>query len=497
MGCGSVKTTDYEEKKIKIEQNKDQSQMIEQSNEIKNKNINNENENNNNKVDIIEIVNRESTITSKKVTRKGKENASKEEFTKNTNSTAKTFNRIEGDYATIISSVQVSLPEVIQKYDKIEEGKKYYEFEVEANRYEIIYPLWLIKDEEVEFYVEGKWKINKETECDSKGVENKDVILFPEKINDYLDNKEIKYNDGALIGRIVKGEYFLIYNGLKYTPEQSGALLLKMNLNNLWSKEKPEGKLKVKIYGAYKIDDLEDLEKKNGWWKQLKIIEYINQYELEYYEMNDTEKALIILLNKLRHDSSIFAKQYLNNFQKITNTSKQIYSQFVNNTNQFTPLKVNLTMVKLLQTFYERIFCKEETEKDDWNYVIGSEKSLQEFLKESFYNKKKIHACVVRYYDENIMHICSRLLFRKEIRDNILTYEYEEVSMITLFNNYNKIYQEGYDKSKNKNIYYCVFALSNQHGNDNINYDVHKSFEKYLNEEKIKKTLNLVNKNII
>ena len=154
MGCGSVKTTDYEEKKIKIEQNKDQSQMIEQSNEIKNKNINNENENNNNKVDIIEIVNRESTITSKKVTRKGKENASKEEFTKNTNSTAKTFNRIEGDYATIISSVQVSLPEVIQKYDKIEEGKKYYEFEVEANRYEIIYPLWLIKDEEVEFYVE-------------------------------------------------------------------------------------------------------------------------------------------------------------------------------------------------------------------------------------------------------------------------------------------------------------------------------------------------------
>ena len=38
MGCGSVKTTDYEEKKIKIEQNKDQSQMIEQSNEIKNKN---------------------------------------------------------------------------------------------------------------------------------------------------------------------------------------------------------------------------------------------------------------------------------------------------------------------------------------------------------------------------------------------------------------------------------------------------------------------------
>ena len=92
--------------------------------------------------------------------------------------------------------------------------------------------MWLIKDEEVEFYVEGKWKISKDKECDSKGLENQDVILFPERINDYLDNKEKKYNDGALIGRTIKGNYFLIYDGLKYTPEESGALLLKMNLNN-------------------------------------------------------------------------------------------------------------------------------------------------------------------------------------------------------------------------------------------------------------------------
>ena len=491
MGCGSVKTIEHEEKHIKVKINESQ-------NDIQNENQK-ENKNKNKRVDLIEFANKESTVSSKKFVRQAFNTSRNLEMTKSSKASSRKYRRIEGDYTTVISAIQDSLPEVIAKLDKTEDeiGKRYYEFEVEANRYEIIYPIWLIKDEEVEFYVEGKWKINKEKECDCKGIENQNVILFPEKINEYLNSQEKKYNDGALIGRTIKGNYFLIYDGLKYTPEQSGALLLKMNLNNFWSKEKPEGKLKVKIYGAFKIDNIDDLEKRNGWWAQLKNIEYINEFELEYYEMNNIEKGLIILLNKLRHDSCTFAKQYLDNFQKLTKTSNQIYSQFINNRNQFTPLKVNLTMVKLLQTFFEKIFYKEETEEEDWHYVQSSENCLQEFLRESFYKKKKIHACIVRYYDENIMHVFSRLLFRKEIRDNLLTYEYEEMSMITLFNNWNKVYDEGKNVNKTKNIYYCIFALSNQFGNEKINYNVDKSFEKFLKEEKIKKTLNLVNRSIL
>ena len=282
--------------------------------------------------------------------------------------------------------------------------------------------------------------------------------MFPERINEYLENNEIKYNDGALVGRIIKGNNFLIYDGLKYTPEESGALLLKMNLNNLWSKNKPFGKLKIRIYGAYKIEDIDDLEKRNGWWNQLKMIEYLNEFELEYYEMNDTEKSLVILLNKLRHDSFAFAKQYLTNFEKMTNTTKQIYNQLISNSKQYIPLKVNLTMVKLLQTFYEKIFYKEETPEEDWNYVLDSEKRLQEFLEESFCNKKKVHAAVVRYYDENIMHVCSRLLFRKEIRDNLLTYEYEEMSMIILFNNWNNMRSE--EEKRKKKLLKILMCLS-------------------------------------
>ena len=504
MGCGSVKTLENEQKQIKIEEMKNESQTIElPNNKSQNQIEKSENINKNIKVEIVEIENKESSLSTKKILRQPHEPLSNEEKTKNSNNkesyvtTEKSCIRIEGD--SIISAIQSDFPEVtpiIEKKDDIE--KKYYEFEVAANRYEIIYPLWLNKGDEVEFLVEGKWKINHETECDSKGLENEELILFPEKVNEYFNDKEIiKFNDGALIGRIIKGKAFLIYDGLKYIPDESGPLLLKMNLNNLWSREKPEGKLKVKIGGANKIEDLEEFEKRSGWWKQLKNVEVINENELQYYEINDTEKALIILLNKLRHDSNIFAHQFLNNFQRITNTSKQIYSTFINNKLQLPPLKMNLTMVKLLQTFFEKIFFKETTSEEDWNYVLSSENSLQEFLRNSFYNKKKIHACIVRYNEGNMMHLCTRILFRKDIRENILTYEFEEMSMIILFNNWNKVHDEDYDRYKKKNIHYCVFALSNQVGNDKINYDVDLSFEKFVEKEKMKKMLDVTNKSIL
>ena len=498
MGCGSVQTLDQEEKNIKIQEKIEENQIIEIQVESQNKPIKNKNMMNEIKQNFIQIKNEESSISTKKLTRQPKALHLQDKISENSNiSTERKYKKIE-NYATIISAIQDRLPEVLVKLenkDNIE--RKYYEFEVKASRYDIVYPIWLIKDEEVEFYVEGKWKINHEIVCDSKGIEKKDDVLFPDKVNEYQENKDIMFNDGALVGRTLKGKSFLIYNGLKYTPEESGALMLKMNLNNIWSKEKPKGKLKVKIFGAYKIEDFEDLEKRNGWWNQLKRIEYINENELQYYEMNNTEKSLIVLLNKLRHDSNIFAKQYLNNFQQITNTSKQIYNKFISNNLQFTPLKINLTMVKLLQTFFEKIFYRETTTDDDWNYVMKSESCLQDFLKQSFNHKKKIQVCIVKYNSENIMHICSKIIFRKEIRDNILTYEYDEIGMITLFNNWNKINENNNEIIKKSNVYYLIFALSNQFGNDDLNYKVDLSYEKFVLNEKIKHKLSLNNKTIL
>ena len=158
--------------------------------------------------------------------------------------------------------------------------KKYLEIELKANRYETIFPIWIQKGEEIEFIVSGKWKINNQIECDSKGIQ-----INKEEENLNFNNEENKFNEGALLGRVLKGKPFVIYDGLKYISDISGPLILKMYLKNIWDKEQPEGILKLKIFGAQKIENAKDLDEKIGWWKQLSKIDYINEDHLPDYIM--------------------------------------------------------------------------------------------------------------------------------------------------------------------------------------------------------------------
>ena len=210
MGCGTVQTLDQEQKQIKIQQNKDASQII----DIK-KDDQNASQNMDDKNKIIKIKNKDSTKYTKKLARKNKKLFSKSIISESSNVTTERKLRKIENYATIISAIQDSLPGINVKLDKTKDdiGIKYYEFEVKANRYEIVYPIWLIKNEEVEFFVEGKWKINHEIECDCSGIEMKNDTLFPGKVNEYHEKKDIIFNDGALVGRLLKGKSFLIYNG--------------------------------------------------------------------------------------------------------------------------------------------------------------------------------------------------------------------------------------------------------------------------------------------
>lgn len=181
------------------------------------------------------------------------------------------------------SNNEEKLPKVIQN-NEFSNGyldKKFLEIELKANRYETIFPIWISKDEEIEFIISGKWKINNEIECDSKGIE-----IQKDENSENFSEKENNFNDGALVGRILKGKPFLIYNELKYISDISGPLILKMNINSLWSKEQPQGVLKIKIYGAQKIENVLDLDEKIGWWKQLRNIEYNNKDHLSNYELS-------------------------------------------------------------------------------------------------------------------------------------------------------------------------------------------------------------------
>ena len=384
---------------------------------------------------------------------------------------------------TLSSMEEEKLPKVIQN-SIISNGfidKKYVEFELKANRYETIFPIWIQKEEEIEFTIIGKWKINSQLECDEKGIR----FQSNEEVND-LNDKRINFNNGALIGRVLKGEPFHIYNGLKYTSEISGPLILKMHLNSLWDKEKPEGFLKIKILGAHKIQNLNDLEEKIGWWKQLRIIEFNNKEHLSNYKLSNIENSLIILFNKLRHDSKLFTSQYLDNYQRLTPTTKKIYNQFISNIDQFIPFKINLSIIKLLHKFYD-IFMKEDNKynlKDEnWIYIIRSENYLQKYLEESFNNKKKIFTTIVRYSEENAFYLGLRVLFRDNIRNNMLNYNFEELSIINLCN----------EQKTGKNIYYCIVVLSNQNGNDKIDYELNMNMEEFIeNEKKFEKKSTIV-----
>jgi len=371
------------------------------------------------------------------------------------------------------NSMKVELSKVIQVSNISENflGRNVLEFDIQASRYDKICPIWIQKEEEIEFIVQGKWKINKEIECDSRGIK------YNKNRNDIQggdDNNH--FNDGALIGRVIKGQPFVIFDKLKYVSEISGPLILKMNVNSISNRDQPEGSLKIKIYGAKKIQNNEELEDKIGWWKQLKVIEFNNKDHLPNYAIQNNEKSIIILLNKARHDSKLFASQYLDNFQRLTPSTKRIYEQLMTNKNQYIPFKINLSIIKLLKKFYYKFIDNNNTyNEEEWNSILKSEESLLKYLQDSFNSKKKLYLTILRYYEDNPFYLGLRILFRDNIRDNILSYNIEEISILNL----------SYNPNGGKNVYYCIVVISNKNGNDNVNYDINMNFEKFIEDENL------------
>ena len=399
----------------------------------------------------------------------GLENLSKDLFKKRSNTTDGK-NRFKSK-----NSMKVELSKVIQISNIAENflGRNVLEFDLQASRYDKICPIWIQKEEEIEFIVQGKWKINKDIECDSRGIS---LNKSRNDIQGGDDNDRYKFNDGALIGRIIKGEPFVIFDKLKYVSEISGPLILKMNLNYISNREQPQGNLKIKIIGARKIQNSEDLEDKIGWWKQLKVINFNNKEHLSNYTIQNSEKSIIILLNKARHDSKLFASQYLDNFQRLTPSTKRIYEQLMTNKDQFIPFKINLSIIKLLKKFYYKFLDENNAyTEEEWNSILKSEDSLLKYLQDSFNSKKKLYLSILRYYEDNPFYLGLRMLFRDDIRDNILSYTIEEISMLNL----------SYNLNGGKNAYYCIVVISNRNGNDNVNYDIDMNFEKFIEEENL------------
>ena len=67
---------------------------------------------------------------------------------------------------------QKNFPKVNKYQDPIQGvNGPFWEITMEASKNEIMCPLWIEKNKEIIFYINGKWKINDDLECDCNGIQ--------------------------------------------------------------------------------------------------------------------------------------------------------------------------------------------------------------------------------------------------------------------------------------------------------------------------------------
>ena len=145
-------------------------------------------------------------------------------------STSSIFSDISQKVKVTFIPTQKGFPKVNKYFDPIQsENGPFWEMNIKASNNEVMCPLWLEKNKEIIFYIKGKWSINNELECDCNGISEP-----KNNYEQYMPNLvKYKFNKGALIGRVIYGDRFQIYDGLRYKSEYDGPLILKMNLNSV------------------------------------------------------------------------------------------------------------------------------------------------------------------------------------------------------------------------------------------------------------------------
>ena len=258
-----------------------------------------------------------------------------------------------------------------------------------------------------------------------------------------------------------------------------------MNLNSSWTNEKSSGSLNIKVKGAFPVDNISELEERIGWSRQIKLIQLNNLNDLPDYKIPSLEKMIIILLNKARYNSKLFANQYLDNIKTLTTNSIRIYNEFINNNKQYLPLKINISIVKLLQKFYSPFLSGNDNNNNESLIILKTNKIIKNYLNKCFNNKKNIfNISLIKYKEKNPFNLVSRLLFEDEIRQNIFKSTCEEISMMTMQT------KEDYKNS----VFYSIIVLSNEKGNDNINYDISNNIKNFINEEQKNSNDNIISK---
>ena len=302
---------------------------------------------------------------------------------------------------------------------------------------ESVMPIWCPKDSFIKFKVKGKWRIDK---------------LYP-----YTDSKGLPSNNrggfgyGALIGRIGKGEKFVVSDDKAVIVKEEGPLYMKQLLpKNM--KIEPEGSIEVCVYdGEYM--NIDEINEKIGWIENNIENKDINNKN-EIFDDNtvnkkednmkkEFENKIRNEMNNLRMNPLIFYDQFINKNKNLTNTRKYLeklkdeYLGVLNLNNDYYD-----AICGFLELFDQNKNKNNINKNNVTDYLLELEKEVEFFLIDKFEMKTKVKCRLTQktnakdiiiqcFYDKKYHFY----IFNKKCRDltvNVFNNFYKDFSLVIM-----------------------------------------------------------------
>ena len=302
---------------------------------------------------------------------------------------------------------------------------------------ESVMPIWCPKDSFIKFKVKGKWRIDK---------------LYP-----YTDSKGLPSNNkggfgyGALIGRIGKGEKFVVSDDKAVIAKEEGPLFMKQLLpKNM--KIEPEGSIEVSVYdGEYM--NIDEINEKIGWIEnnienndtnnKNEIFDGDTSNKKEDNMNKEFEDKIRNEMNNLRMNPLIFYDQFISKTKNLTQTRKYL-EKFKDE--YLGVLNLNNDYYDAISSFFE--LFEQNKNKNNINknnitdYLLELEKEVEFFLIDKFEMKTKVKCRLTQktnakdiiiqcFYDKKYRFYT----FNKKSRDltvNVINNFYKDFSLIIM-----------------------------------------------------------------
>ena len=303
---------------------------------------------------------------------------------------------------------------------------------------ESLMPIWCPKDAFIKFKVKGQWRIDK---------------LYP-----YTDSKGLPSNNkggfgyGALIGRIGKGDKFIVTDDKAIYVQEEGPLYMRQLLpKNL--KIEPEGSIEVFVYdGEYM--DINEINEKIGWIENNDDNNDINNKN-DIFDDNDIrikkdddikkefENKIRNEMNNLRMNPLLFYEQYIKKTNNLTK-ARQYLNKISND--YLGVLNSNEEYYNAICSYFESynlsMSKKNLYQNNVSDYLMELEKEIELFLIDKFEIKTKVKCRLTQktkakdiiiqcFYDKKLRYY----IFSKKSLDltiNVINSFYKDFNLIIM-----------------------------------------------------------------